>query len=139
MILSAETLLGLRMTGTFFKCIIQHCISLCITHSLSAAKAFIGLVQYLFSLPIVKDNHLAFLSQRLCQDPLENFFGCQRQRGGTRDNPNVQEFFKNIAALRVVNSFCRKTVKGNCRGAEDYSSTETNSACAPLPKRPRRK
>ena len=29
------------------------------------------------------------LSERLCQDPLELFFGCQRQCGGTHENPTV--------------------------------------------------
>ena len=43
-----------------------------------------------------------FLSNNLCQDPLENFFGCQRQRGGNSDNPTVQDFFNNTQALRVV-------------------------------------
>ena len=66
------------------------------------------LVKYLFQQPDV----ISFLSQRLCQDPLENFFGCQRQRGGVHDNPNVQEFTGNTQALRVINSFCRPT-RGN--------------------------
>jgi hypothetical protein len=49
---------------------------------------------------------LAFLSNHLCQDPLEKYFGCQRQRGGTNENPTVESFLKNTEALRVVNSFC---------------------------------
>ena len=52
-----------------------------------------GLVRYVFSLPEVKENQLALLSQHICQDPLENFFGCQRQRGGTSDNPSAQEYY----------------------------------------------
>ena len=51
--------------------------------------SFIGLVKYLFTLPVINDKKLAFLSNNLCQDPLKQFFGCQRQRGGTSDNPNV--------------------------------------------------
>ena len=54
------------------------------------AKSFIGLVKMLYNLPEVKNENLTFLSNNICQDPLENFFGCQRQRGGTSDNPNVQ-------------------------------------------------
>ena len=46
--------------------------------------------------------------------PLENFFGCQRERGGTSDNPTVQD---NTQALRVVNSMCCGPVGSNCRGA----------------------
>ena len=80
-----------------------------------SSQSFTGLVRYLFSLPEVQHNKLAFLSNNLCQDPLENVFGSQRQRGGTNDNPNVKEFFKNTSALRVVNSFCRGSARGNCR------------------------
>lgn len=58
----------------------------------------------------VKQYNLAFLSNHLCQDPLENFFGCQRQRGGTGDNPSITEFYHNTQALRVVDSFCRGPV-----------------------------
>ena len=75
-----------------------------------------------------------FLSNNLCQDPLENFFGCQRQRGGTSDNPTVQDFFNNTQALRVVNSMCRGPVGSNCRGAavnQKVNLTETE----PLAKR----
>ena len=61
----------------------------------------------------------SFLSQRISQDPLENFFGCQRQRGGTHDNPNLQEFQKNMQALRVVNSFAKGPKAGNCTGSKD--------------------
>ena len=60
------------------------------------------LVNYIFQIPGVK----AFLSEKLCQDPLEKFFGCQRQRGGVNDNPNVQQFCANTQALRVINSVC---------------------------------
>lgn len=58
----------------------------------------------------------SFLSQRICQDPLERFFGCQRQRGGVNDNPTTAEFFKNTQALRVITSFSQHSNTGNCRG-----------------------
>lgn len=96
-----------------------------------------GLVRYIFSLEEVKANKLAFLSNNLCQDPLENFFGCQRQRGGTSDNPNVKEFFQNTQALRVVNSFCRGPVKGNCRGESSSRQIDMEDA-VPLLKRKRK-
>ena len=75
-----------------------------------------------------------FFSRRLCQDPLEKFFGCQRQMGGTHDNPTVKEFQQNTQALRVVNSFCRDVIKGNCRGNKATEPTFENEAY-PLPKR----
>ena len=69
--------------------------------------SFTELVPKLFSISGVK----VFLSEHLSQDPLEKFFGCQRQRGGTHDNPSVQEFCKNTQALRVINTFCRGPVR----------------------------
>lgn len=76
-------------------------------------SAFVELLQYLFTIPGVT----AFLSNRICQDPLENFFGRQRQRGRVNENPCVQEFLKNTQALRVASSSCA-AVKGNCRGGD---------------------
>ena len=96
-------------------------------------KAFIELVRYLFKLPDVK----SFLSQRICQDPLENFFGCQRQRRGVHDNPNVHEFTKNTQALRVVNSFCKGPSRGNCRGGGNDGFADKENIHEPLPKRRR--
>ena len=62
-------------------------------------------------------NVTVFQSNRICQDPLENFFGRQRQRGKVNENPSIAEFMKNTQALRVVNSTC-STVRGNCRGTQ---------------------
>lgn len=97
--------------------------------SLLAVKSFVELVRFLFTVPGVK----FFLSRRICQDPIEKFFGCQRQRGRTHDNPNAQEFLKNTQALRVVNGFCRDVAKGNCRGNKETKlGTKENT---PLVKR----
>ena len=63
--------------------------------TIHAVKAFVELVKYLFTIPGVK----AFLSEKISQDPIEKFFGCQRQRGRVNENPNVQEFLKNTQAL----------------------------------------
>lgn len=98
MLLSKETLGGLKMTTT----------------------SFIELVKYLFTVPGVR----FFLSRRLFQDPLEKFFGCQRQIGRTHDNTTVNDFERNTQALRVVDSFCRASVKSNCRGNEELNSTD---------------
>ena len=103
---------------------------------LNAAHSFVELVEYVFTLPDVK----VFLSQRVSQDPIENFFGCQRQCGGTHDNPNLQEFQKNMQTLRVVNSFVKGPIKGNCRGLKDMDELKhTDALTQPLPKRQRRK
>ena len=95
-------------------------------------------MRYLYSLPVVKEKKLVLLSNNLCQDPLEQFFGCQRQRGGTSDNPSVAEFIKNTQALRVVDSFCRGPVRGNCRKIKGRA-TDCKENIASLAKRPKSK
>ena len=70
------------------------------------------LVRYIFTLPGVR----YFLSERICQYPLEKFFGCQRQRGRVNENPSVAEFVKNTQALRVCGNLPTE-IKGNCRGS----------------------
>lgn len=93
--------------------------------------AFIELVEYVFKI----EGVTAFLSNRICQDPLENFFGRQRQRGRVNENPSAAEFFKNTQALRVINSTC-STVRGNCRGASKRKSNDPIEVeNAPLQKR----
>ena len=90
--------------------------------------SFLELLPYLFSMPDVQ----SFLSQRLCQDPLERFFGLQRQRGGVHENPNVVEFANNTQTLRVIKSVSF----GNCRrGPIDLENKD--ELCEPLPKRRR--
>ena len=98
-----------------------HHTSLILT-KLHTANSFVELVMDLFKIPGVK----YFLSRKVCQDPLELYFGCQRQVGGTHNNPNVKEFEQNSQMLRVAN-FCHGIVRSNCRGNEDLGCT--NSTC----------
>jgi hypothetical protein len=100
--------------------------------SFFTGMSFLELVLYLYSMPDVQ----SFLSQRLCQDPLERFFGLQRQRGGVHENPNAVEFAKNTQALRVVKSVCKSSSLGNCRhGPVELANMD--ELCEPLPKRRR--
>ena len=104
--------------------------------SFVTVKSFVGLVKYIFTVPGVE----VFLSRRLSQDPLEQFFGCQRQRGGVHDNPNAVEFLNNSQVLRVVNSFCTKVGKGNCRGnITDAVDVDLEKESLPLPRRKRKR
>ncbi len=90
-------------------------------------------MKYLFaSVPGVK----FFLSEKISQDPLEKFFGMQRQRGATNENPNVHQACKNTQALRVINTTCKfVNVKGNTRG--NTAATEKENFNEPLKKRKR--
>ena len=69
-------------------------------------------MKYIFTIPGVK----FFLSEKICQDPLEKFFGCRRQRGSSHDNPNVYEMIKNTQALRVISTVARNVSRENTRG-----------------------
>ncbi len=44
-----------------------------------------------------KHKDLYLLSERFCQDPLENYFGKQRQCGGHNENPTVKQCIDNAA------------------------------------------
>ena len=67
MLLSPQTLLGLRITGKNGLWYSKLTLCAFFTHSVNS---FIGLVQYLFTLEGVE----SFLSQRIGQDPLEKIF-----------------------------------------------------------------
>ncbi len=64
-----------------------------------------------------------FLSQRIPQDPLENFLGCQRQWGGTHNNPSVQVFknFKRTRRLFGSPTLGQGRVKGNCKASRSLT------------------
>ena len=81
--------LFIQITSVFYMCIKIICF---------LVGSFVELVRYVFTIPVVLN--------RLCQDPLEKFFGQQRQRGRTHENSNVMGFIKNTHALRVINSTC---------------------------------
>ena len=88
------------------------------------------LVQYLFTIPGVK----SFLSERIQQDPLEKYFGRQRQRGRVNENPTVAQFLKNDQALRIINSINLDVVSGNTRGT-NKRYLEHQQRSGPLNKR----
>ena len=129
MLLSPETLLGLRTTGIMYQ---KVAMVTSFMHVLSTlVKSFVALVKYAFTIPGVT----SFLSEKLCQDPLDSFFGCQRQRGRVNENPTVHEFCQNTQALRVVNSICQNVVKGNCCRKREKTHVEVENR--PLMKRRR--
>lgn len=76
------------------------------------------------------------LSERFTQDPLESFFGQQRQRGGGSDNPNVLQFIYTTSSIRAHKAIS-PTVHGNVRGSKHHKGNE-ESFEIPLPKRPRK-
>ena len=98
-------------------------------------SSFLELLPYLFQIPGVT----CFLSEKLSQDPIEKFFGCQRQKGRSNENPTVAEFFKNTDSLRVINSIDVREITGNCHGTKrKFYNLETSQLNAPLKKRKHR-
>ena len=71
------------------------------------------MTKYLLSQP--GSEGLFLLSERISQDPLENYFGKQRARGGRCDNPTIQECMKKAVAIRAQKSLILDKVQGNCR------------------------
>jgi len=126
-LLSQETRYGVDVTGMVH---FLNCYQ--INYIVFSVSSFIELLPLIMSIPGVK----CFLSERLSQDPLEKFFGCQRQRGGTANNPNSYSFCKNSQALQVINSACADISRSNCRGHKlPLNAGEENR---PLPKRRRK-
>lgn len=98
-------------------------------------SSFLELIPYLFQIKGVS----SFLSEKLSQDPLEKFFGVQRQQGRSNENPTVSQFLKNTQGLRVINSIWLKDITGNCRGCKrksyDLESVDLSDLNKPLKKR----
>ena len=95
--------------------------------------AFCELVEFIFTkIPGVK----YFLSEKLCQDPLESFFGHQRIRGGSNDNPTVASFVQGSVAIRCQRSMLLQPLNGNCTALDNPELVVDDT---PLKKRPRKK
>lgn len=56
------------------------------------------------------------LSEKFSQDPLEEYFSKQRQRGGANENPSLQEVNRNFVGLTVAGNDLVKVLTGNYRG-----------------------
>ena len=95
-----------------------------------AVHSFLELVSELLRLPGVS----YFLSEKLNQDPIENFFGLIRQHGRVNNNPTIYEAMKSTQTLRVIKSLLIDNICGNCRGRKRPISYDELDA-SPLPKR----
>ena len=72
------------------------------------------------------------LSERFCQDILEEYFGDHRRKGGRADNPDVQTFGSQTAALMMQKKVTCHT--GNTKGRHDHKKTWEVVSDEPLPK-----
>ena len=95
MMLSRETLEGLQITGRVDTHTHTHMLTHTHTHThffcTTTVRSFVEITKYLLS----EGKDLFILSERVSQDPLENYFGKQRARGGRNENPTVQQCVHN--------------------------------------------
>ena len=67
---------------------------------------------------LLQNNVKYMLTERFCQDPLENYFGRQRSMGRRRDNPNFQQFGYQDNTIRASKIF-RPISSGNSQKEEE--------------------
>ena len=73
------------------------------------------------------------LTERFCQDPLEEYFGNQRKLGRRNDNPDMKTFGYNNNTIRVQRAISCQS--GNTRGRKDRDRSWVNVSNDPVPKR----
>lgn len=93
------------------------------------------MVRYVLSLPSSAGKF--FLSERVSQDPLENYFGKQRIKGVRYDNPNAKQCLQNASSLRLQGSIAMDPVRGNCRRKRSLPSEVVDDT--KLPRRQKKK
>lgn len=77
------------------------------------------------------------LTERFCQDPLEEYFGNQRKLGRRSDNPDMRQFGYNNNTIRVQHAVTCQS--GNTRGRKDKNKAWVNVSDDPVPKRKKTK
>jgi len=84
------------------------------------------------SVKFLLNNGVSYvLTERFCQDDLENYFGKQRSLGRRRDNPNIQQCRINDNIIK--SSFTVTPIGGNCKKKQEKWKVDDT----PLPKKPR--
>lgn len=73
------------------------------------------------------------LTERFCQDALEEYFGNQRKLGKRCDNPDIRMFGYNEKSLGIQRSVSIQS--GNTKGRKDKRRAWENVSNDPVPKR----
>ena len=134
MCISKETIEGLHITGEsyigVFGTLTMRC-TFC-----SAVKSFVEVVRYLTTLPEAKGQYV--LSECFSQDPLENYFGQVRAKGGRCENPTAKSTLESAQSLRVQGSLAMQPVRGNSSRKRRLFHEQDVIDDSPLPKRKRK-
>jgi len=96
-------------------------------------SSFCDFVKYIFKIPGVT----CLLSCKINKDPIEKFFGVQRQSRRSNENPTVLEFIKNTENIRVISGIWIDNILGNFHGHK-VEDSDIHLAMKPLRKRKRR-
>ena len=73
---------------------------------------------------LLKEGMEYVLTERFCQDTIEQYFGHQRSFGGRGDNPNLYQFGYNNNSIRVQKRI--SSGSGNDRGRHDRTKSWVN-------------
>ena len=73
------------------------------------------------------------LTERFCQDPIEEYFGSPRKIGRRSDNPDIKMFGYNDNTIHIQRSV--SSPSGNTRGRKDRRKAWVEVRDEPLPKR----
>ena len=65
------------------------------------------------------------LTERFCQDPLENYFGQQRFIGRRKDNPSLRDISYNDNTIRTQKIF--RPIAGNCRSDDQLAKIDVET------------
>ena len=81
-------------------------------------------------------HHVKYvLTERLCQDPLENYFDQQRAIGARKDNPRVRDLGFNDNSIRNQKIF--RAIAGNVCG-QDIGMVDFANEVLPCRKKPKK-
>ena len=94
--------------------------------------SIVGVVQFLLN-----EGMEYVLTNRFCQDPVEEYFGCQRQIGRRSDNPDLQKFGYGTNTIRIQKYV--SSPSGNTRGAYDKKRCWENVTNEVVPRRKAKK
>ena len=105
---------------------ILHQLALfCFASPLLTVYSFVDLAKEILSEPGVR----YFLSEKLCQDPLEEQFSKQRSAGGGNRNMTVKDYASQELRILTAGSQMVASAKGNSRNRKRRSDEDL-----PLPK-----
>ena len=88
----------------------------------------IGAVQFL-----LQEGFTNVLTERFCQDPVEEYFGNQRKLGRRCDNPDLAQFGYNDNTIRIQRNV--SYTSGNTRGKYDTKRSWEEISNKVVPKR----